>query len=104
MKPITVTVTSAASKIIAVDRFGGDVSVAADYEAGTSYTVQYTLKNIHDPIVYAALVADDWHDVTDMTAATSNTAKSIKAPICGLKLTHAGTNSTVFDILQASAP
>jgi hypothetical protein len=95
IRPITVTVVAGTVQTIPVDWRAGDITITADYTAGTNYTVEYTVADIWD-----SSVTPIWTAVTDMSAATADASKQIQGPVFALRLTHTGTNQTVFQIAQ----
>ena len=96
MRSKTYTVTSSATKTVPTDSKAGAVHIQANYTAGTSYTVEYTLSDFRNPDI-----TTEWTAVTDMDAAVADAEKRVNEPIKALRLTHVGTNNTVFTILQS---
>lgn len=95
IRPITVTVVNGTVQTIPVDGYGGDLTVTANYTAGTSFTAEYTTDNIFD-----SSTTTIWTAITNMSAASADASEQVQAPVTALRLTHVGTNSTVFQIAQ----
>jgi len=95
IKPITVTVVNGTVQTIPVDWRAGDLTITADFTAGTNFTAKYTVANIWD-----SSITPVWTAITNMSAASSDASEQVQGPVTALQLTHTGTNQTVFQIAQ----